>query len=43
MVISHASELPRMRMDREPHIGEYDAKTNAVAACDFSQSPAAPE
>jgi hypothetical protein len=28
-------------MDREPHIGEYDAKTNAF--CDFSQIPVAPE
>src|SRR4051794_41884781 len=22
--------LPRRRMDREPHIGEYDPKTNAI-------------
>jgi hypothetical protein len=28
-----------MRADREPHIGEYDTKTNAI--CDFSQIPAA--
>jgi hypothetical protein len=28
-------------MDREPHIGEYVAKTNAI--CDCSQIPAAPE
>jgi hypothetical protein len=34
-------QFPRMRMDREPHIGEYDAKTNAI--CDFSQTPVAPE
>jgi hypothetical protein len=26
-------------MDREPHIGEYDAKTNAI--CDFAHLPAA--
>jgi hypothetical protein len=26
-----------MRMDREPHIGEYDAKTNAI--CYFSRFP----
>jgi hypothetical protein len=39
MVSSHAAAIPRMRIDREPHIGEYDAKTNAVAACDFSQGP----
>jgi hypothetical protein len=31
----------RMRMDREPHIGEYDAKTNAI--CDFSQIPGTPK
>jgi hypothetical protein len=37
----HASLLPRMRADREPHIGEYDAKTNAI--CDFSQIPTASE
>ncbi len=24
-----------MRIDRKPHIGEYDAKTNAI--CDFPQ------
>jgi hypothetical protein len=30
-----------MRSDREPHIGEYDAKTNAI--CGFSQIPMAPE
>jgi hypothetical protein len=30
-----------MRMDREPHIGEYVAKTNAI--CDCSQIPPAPE
>ena len=30
-----------MRIDREPHIGEYDAKTNAI--CDFSQIPTASE
>jgi hypothetical protein len=41
MVISRAAAIPRMRMDREPHIGEYDAKTNAF--CDFSQIPVAPE
>jgi len=28
---------PRMRNDREPHIGEYDAKTNAI--CEFSHTP----
>jgi hypothetical protein len=28
-----------MRADREPHIREYDTKTNAI--CDFSQIPAA--
>jgi hypothetical protein len=32
---------PRMRMDREPHIGEYVAKTNAI--CDCSQIPPTPE
>jgi hypothetical protein len=26
-----------MRTDRDPHIGEYDIKTNAI--CDFSQMP----
>ncbi len=41
MVTSHAAAIPHMRMNREPHIGEYDAKTNAV--CDFSQIPVAPE
>jgi hypothetical protein len=30
-----------MHIDRGPHIGEYDAKTNAI--CDFSQIPTAPE
>jgi hypothetical protein len=30
-----------MRMDRDPHIGEYDTKTNAI--CDFSQMPRASE
>jgi hypothetical protein len=39
MVDSHGPVLPRMRADREPHIGEYDTKTNAI--CDFSQVPAA--
>jgi hypothetical protein len=37
----HAAAIRRMRLDREPHIGEYDAKTNAFY--DFSQIPAAPE
>jgi hypothetical protein len=37
MVISLAAAIPRMRWDREPHIGEYDAKTNA--GCDISQIP----
>jgi hypothetical protein len=32
---------PRMRMDREPHIGEYAAKTNAI--CDCSQILPTPE
>jgi hypothetical protein len=41
MVTLHAAAIPRMRMDREPHIGEYVAKTNAI--CDCSQIPAAPE
>jgi uncharacterized damage-inducible protein DinB len=36
-VASHGQVLPHMRRDREPHIGEYDAKTNAI--CDFSQIP----
>src|SRR6267154_4860930 len=27
----------RADRDREPHIGEYDAKTNAI--CDFSHTP----
>jgi hypothetical protein len=27
-------------MDREPHIGEYDGKTNAI--CDFSRIPRPP-
>jgi hypothetical protein len=31
---------PRMRTDREPHIGEYAAKTNAIR--DGSQARAAP-
>jgi hypothetical protein len=26
-----------MQRDREPHIGEYEAKTNAI--CGFSQIP----
>src|SRR5437868_11587900 len=30
--------LPRRRMDREPHIGEYDPKTNAIGGS--SQTPA---
>jgi hypothetical protein len=30
-----------MPRDREPHIGEYDAKTNAI--CDFSQFPTVSE
>jgi hypothetical protein len=41
MVDSHGPVLPRMRADREPHIGEYDTKTNAI--CDFSQIPIASE
>jgi hypothetical protein len=40
-VVSHASLLARMPRDRDPHIGEYVAKTNAV--CDFSPGPASPE
>ncbi len=30
-----------MHIDREPHIGEYEAKTNAI--CDFSQIQTASE
>src|SRR6266480_4765113 len=30
----HAPGVPRTRMDREPHIGEYDTKTNAI--CDLA-------
>jgi hypothetical protein len=41
IVISHAAATPQMRMNREPHIGEYDAKTNAF--CGFSQIPVAPD
>ena len=33
-------QSPRMRTDREPHIGEYDAKTNAIRDC--SQIPPRP-
>jgi hypothetical protein len=36
-----ACSNPRMRTDREPHIGEYAAKTNAI--CDCSQIPVTPE
>jgi hypothetical protein len=36
-VVSHAALLARMPRDREPHIGEYVAKTNAI--CDFSPGP----
>src|SRR5882757_7857994 len=36
-VVSHAARLTRMPSDREPHIGEYVAKTNAI--CDFSPAP----
>lgn len=31
----------RMRTDRKPHIGEYEAKTNAIGG--FSQAPAVAE
>jgi hypothetical protein len=37
----HGTVLPRMGADREPHIGEYDTKTNAI--CNFSQIPAMPQ
>jgi hypothetical protein len=40
-VASHGPVLPRMHTDREPHIGEYDTKTNAI--CDFSQIAAMPQ
>ena len=40
-MVSHASQLARMRRDRAPHIGEYVAKTNAI--CDFSPGPASLE
>jgi hypothetical protein len=33
--------LPAKRTDREPHIGEYDVKTNAI--CDATLIPAVPE
>jgi hypothetical protein len=37
-VVAHGPVLPRRRADREPHIGEYGTKTNAI--CDLSQIPA---
>jgi hypothetical protein len=43
-VASHGPALPRMRMDREPHIGEYDVKTNAVCAVQHTRRhPKQPE
>jgi hypothetical protein len=41
MRASYAPVFARMQADREPHIGEYEAKTNAI--CDFQQIPAASE
>ena len=37
---SHAPVLPRMPTDREPHIGEYAAKTNAICDCSHSAGAA---
>jgi hypothetical protein len=38
---AHDPARPRTGADREPQIGEYDTKTNAI--CDFSQIPGMPQ
>src|ERR1700676_5044629 len=42
-VASHRPAPPRMRLDREPHIGEYDVKTNAVCAFPHTATASGPD